>query len=609
MGEAEKIDTLSAPETPADNQPESTNEPAEIFDRLQALIGRDGFNLRGKINKSKKINEKVRQEMVGYIDEAMGLVSSYKFGDSRPNLAKEAAEYFDVLQAMAEKHIPGFEKKLAKYNGKIEAKKAMAAENQSEVKYAAGELSKEDSGKDKNKITLVKLADDAVAAQDSLTADGGEKETGLEANKEDETNSSMAEKDTLIAGVRINSDPDKPSADKQRPKSKESHLKVGGTLAEQLKNKADKIQAAVVSEKDDKKSVKEKGGGKEPPGGENEEEIKKQLDAAYKKLYGFLNKKEDAPPKIYKELTRLNKELQSVLKDRSKVGEIAEDLKKRYRQNDKANEEIDKKEKKQEKKTPEKAKEKKELEKKESAELEIPEDLIARRAAEIKLRRERGEKGFEWEKIRELIFRQGFVPDTDDAAKFMAKWDRNAAESELRKELRKKGKDSSVSVKPARSGKTIKPSVLEKENVFVQRDQVREMAEWSKARQKELAERQAQDEKTRVESAKKQKKSGPAEKRVASGPSGQKELIDEQGEKVDKELSSEKREVFEQVGREFYNALREGASWGGYDKENMRTTLEIQTKVFLKKQMSKFNLIAEDKIDGAAEMMVKNISG
>lgn len=77
----------------------------------------------------------------------------------------------------------------------------------------------------------------------------------------------------------------------------------------------------------------------------------------------------------------------------------------------------------------------------EGKELKIDEALVAQRAAEIKERRNKGEKGFEWERIDALLRQQGLEPGTRVAEEFMAKWDRNTAESELRKEERKKEKE------------------------------------------------------------------------------------------------------------------------------------------------------------------------
>ncbi len=83
-----------------------------------------------------------------------------------------------------------------------------------------------------------------------------------------------------------------------------------------------------------------------------------------------------------------------------------------------------------------------EFEKKEpEKETGIDEDLIGRRSAEIKQRRISNEPGFEWKKIDDLLHNQGFEPGTPAAAEYLEKWDRNTAESELRREIRKGEKE------------------------------------------------------------------------------------------------------------------------------------------------------------------------
>jgi len=92
---------------------------------------------------------------------------------------------------------------------------------------------------------------------------------------------------------------------------------------------------------------------------------------------------------------------------------------------------------------------------------------------------------------------------------------------------------------------------------------------------------------------------------LAKEEKGKKEK--EAEKEVGKILSRGKMEVFIETGREFYEALKNGASWEGYDEQGRRTTLEIQTKVFLRKQLKKFNLVGDDKITDLVESLVKEI--
>jgi hypothetical protein len=83
----------------------------------------------------------------------------------------------------------------------------------------------------------------------------------------------------------------------------------------------------------------------------------------------------------------------------------------------------------------------------------------------------------------------------------------------------------------------------------------------------------------------------------------------EQKEMETKQLFEPKKlEILEKFGKEFYNTLKENASWKGYDEKNILITLEIQTKVFLNKQLKKLNLVGDDKIADLVEFLVKKIS-
>jgi len=137
------------------------------------------------------------------------------------------------------------------------------------------------------------------------------------------------------------------------------------------------------------------------------------------------------------------------------------------------------------------AKQKKEAgEKKIEAELKIDDNLIIRRAEEIKQKRLRGDKGFEGEKIDEILRRQGIEPMTPAAEEFMDKWDRNTAESELRKEIRKGEKKGGTSADLAKQD--LEKSVSGKSELVPKKDIVGEASDFRAAekeveRMKELA--------------------------------------------------------------------------------------------------------------------------
>ena len=195
----------------------------------------------------------------------------------------------------------------------------------------------------------------------------------------------------------------------------------------------DEMDMADITEKEADR-VRKKSGGKESSGGENEEELKKQLDAAYKNLYGFLNEKKVAPQEAYEELARLEKQLYGVLKNRSKVGEIAEEFKEKYRGKGKSG---NKKERRQEEK------ERRELEENQTKvklkeKSGFTEQDVARRTADIERRRVEGKQaGFTWAEIDKLLRDKGIEPGTSEAAKFIKNWDQEKAKQEVAAESRK----------------------------------------------------------------------------------------------------------------------------------------------------------------------------
>ncbi|MBU3901614.1 hypothetical protein KKF25_03140, partial [Patescibacteria group bacterium] len=374
MGEAEKIDTLSEPETQGAGKPEAIGRE-DIFRQLEALIDRSGFDLRGKIKKSKEIDKPVRDEMLGHIDEALGLITNFRRDGFSEKPAGEAADYFDVLQKMGEEHIPGFEKELTEYNGKIEAENSTPRLVVDNVK-----------GAEKN-------------IQTSPVADAGGREMAAVEKSEDEFKG-------------------------------ESPL-----FSQQAERFNDVKEAGEVDMTKIEKSPVKRDGGKEPPGGENEEKLKKQLDAAYKELYGFLNDKKVAPKEVYDLIRQTENELRGLVRFRGEVADIAEEIKEKYKKDERSEEEKAKKG----KKIVEKGKDG--AEKEPGKKSGYTKEMIKARAAEIKQRRIENRPGFEWTKIDELLRDNKIEPGTSEASEFLAKWDRNTAESELRREEIKKERE------------------------------------------------------------------------------------------------------------------------------------------------------------------------
>lgn len=248
------------------------------------------------------------------------------------------------------------------------------------------------------------------------------------------------------------------------------------------------------------------------------------------------------------------------------------------------------------------------------AESEISKDLIIRRAAEIKQRRMNNEPGFEGEKIDEILRRQGIEPMTPVAGEFMDEWDRNIAESELRKEERKKERESTD----------------DKNKIIAEKRESLD-ANVSKRRKKEELVDKLDAAYEKLYSFLNDKKDAPLEVydsirdignelrsivryRGEAGDIAEKikskyKKDDRLNEAPKAELSPDKMEIFEKFGQEFYNALKENAFWEGYDEKNKLLTLEIQTKVFLAKQLKKLNLVGEDEIANLVESWVRRISG
>lgn len=131
--------------------------------------------------------------------------------------------------------------------------------------------------------------------------------------------------------------------------------------------------------------------------------------------------------------------------------------------------------------------------KEKETELKIDENLIVARAAEIKQRRINNEKGFEWTKIDDLLRQKGLEPGTPEADNFMAKWDRNTAESELRKEKVEKDREDARNKAEETSEKKdflkIKPSgePEAKKKLVTEEIATEHLAETEEEREKNLA--------------------------------------------------------------------------------------------------------------------------
>jgi hypothetical protein len=64
-----------------------------------------------------------------------------------------------------------------------------------------------------------------------------------------------------------------------------------------------------------------------------------------------------------------------------------------------------------------------------------------------------------------------------------------------------------------------------------------------------------------------------------------KQNIKEKGLKEEKFLTKEQLDLFEESAREFYEDLKRGANWEGYSEDDIKNTLAIQTRVFLRKEL------------------------
>jgi len=119
MGEAEKIDILPTEETLAANQQEVVDRE-EVFYALKALVGKEGFDLRGKIKKLKTIEPAKQKEALDFSDYALGICYSFEKKGFSKELEKEAADTLDIVLGIGEEYIPSFTADLEEYNKQAE---------------------------------------------------------------------------------------------------------------------------------------------------------------------------------------------------------------------------------------------------------------------------------------------------------------------------------------------------------------------------------------------------------------------------------------------------------------------------------------------------------
>ena len=70
-------------------------------------------------------------------------------------------------------------------------------------------------------------------------------------------------------------------------------------------------------------------------------------------------------------------------------------------------------------------------------------------------------------------------------------------------------------------------------------------------------------------------------------------------------LEPKKLEILEKFGKEFYNSLKEDASWKGYDEKREQETLRIQTEVFLAATLKE--VIKEDEVEKIVGYLIEKI--
>ncbi len=296
MEEAEKIEVLSPPETPVAGQPEASDYDKDIFDQLEALISRDSFDLRGKIKKSKGIDPQVKKEMLNYIDEAQGQIAIFKNKGFSVELVREAAGYFNVLQEMREKHIPGFEKKITEYNGKAEARNSMLEKN----RPGSTEKGNNPDQPEQEKFNH----DDKGAEEKSSMANNNNQNIMNEKTESSSNGHTLSEQlEAIIKNGKIDKiiKPEKPRADNaaiveaglEQITTNTNEPLTAESIAEAAKDVVinNPLEEAGL-EKDDKKPVGGKGGvnNEEPPdkGEELAEkivEIEKKMAIAYKDFF------------------------------------------------------------------------------------------------------------------------------------------------------------------------------------------------------------------------------------------------------------------------------------------------------------------------------------
>jgi len=273
------------------------------------------------------------------------------------------------------------------------------------------------------------------------------------------------------------------------------------------------------------------------------EDLKKQLEERYKVFYEDYINKDKEAPK---ELCEALEKIKNELRGLVRLRIEVSDLTEQIKEKYKEDKRGEEEKIKKGKKMRPEVQEAKKIEGAEgpAKKLGYTKEMVEARAAEIERRRIEGkEAGFTWQEIDALLRKNKIEPGTPEAKTFMAEWDKQIARQELAKENKQE--------------KTIK-----------------------------TVERLGSEE----------------QKRESLRIITKKETSEQKAE-----LPPEKMDIFKKFGQRFYDILKEEASWEGYNEENKRLTLEIQTKVFLTNQLKKINLVGEDKSDEIIGILIEAI--
>ena len=545
MGEAEKITILPTVESSVVNQPESTDF-SDIFDQLGALVNSDEFDLRSKIKNARKVDAKVKKEMLDYVDQALEVLESFKAGGFDTKLATEAADHFDLLQEMGEKYIPNFEKKLAKHNEKMKKigdeellskerpllrvvekadinsekaeigsavlenkkpKKKNMAENKNGGELFNGSLSDQLAQNGDRLKGIVVEKPEAAPKQKPERASAENQNTEkksvesrelLEKKEEEIVKKLSAIYEEAFKGGKKETDVfvlTKPLKDDLHSLFKNLY-KLKGLEEERKERGANEETARIVGEIRDQawkkiKTEQEKAEAKKEKTKASLADIKNQADSLYKNYYEEIINKEKSPTKDEAELlSEIARELfvvwptKNQKKRREEVSEFLVGLKKKYKaEKDKPNTEGPAEEVKKEKP--------KELEAK------ISEEEIRELAMRIKAWRIEGKRtGYTWKEIDKILANKGIAPGTLIADKFMEEWDFKKAkeilEAERKKEilpkpLKVEKKKEPRKAREAEKSESPEKVALNKLEQFMKRYNINSQEEWREFKKEYLS--------------------------------------------------------------------------------------------------------------------------